>query len=368
MPPPNQPIPVGLLGATGVVGQRFATLLEDHPWFRLTWLGASGRSAGKRYAEAAHWVLEKGMPGWLAELRVQLSAPSSMCPELIFSALDSSVAEEIEQEFARAGHLVLSNARNHRMDPDVPLIIPEVNPDHLALIDRQREDQSSGGRGWHGAIVTNPNCSAIVLTLALAPLCRFGIRSVVVTTLQAVSGAGYPGVPSVDILGNVLPFVVGEEEKLATETLKLLGTLEDSTVHHAELVVSAQCNRVPVVDGHQLCVSVELAARPTLDEGRRAISSFRARPQKLGLPPAPAKPIVLADRAGRPQPRLDAAAGGGMTVTVGRVRRCPILGTKFVALGHNTVRGAAGASILNAELMLAEGWLDLLGRRPDERS
>lgn len=351
---PSEPIPVGLLGATGMVGQQFVRQLDGHPWFRLAWLGASDRSAGRSYGEATHWVQDRRMPERLGDMAVRACAPAADCPRLVFSAMHASVAGPIEEAFAQAGHIVLSNARNHRMDADVPLIIPEVNPQHLALVNRQRRE-----RGWPGAIVTNPNCSTITLALALAPLRGFGIRRVVVSTLQAVSGAGYPGLAAVDVLGNAIPFIDGEEEKLATETLKVLGEVraeEDGVVLHGA-VVSAHCNRVATVDGHLLCASAELDARPTPGEVRAALAEFRGRPQELGLPTAPAHPIRVVEGDDRPQPRRDAMAGRGMTVSVGRVRECPILGTRFAALGHNTIRGAAGASVLNAELLLAEGWL-----------
>ena len=351
---PAEPIPVGLLGATGMVGQQFVRQLDGHPWFRLAWLGASGRSAGRSYGEATHWVQDRSMPEGLADRAVRVCEPTDDCPALVFSAMHASVAGPIEEAFARAGHVVLSNARSHRMDDDVPLIVPEVNPGHLALIRQQRR-----GRGWPGAIVTNPNCSTITLALALAPLRGFGIRRVAVSTLQAVSGAGYPGLAAVDVLGNAIPFIGGEEEKLATETLKLLGEVrvdEDGVEPHGA-VVSAHCNRVATVDGHLLCVSVELGAGPSPGEVRAALAEFRGRPQELGLPTAPSSPVAVVEDPDRPQPRRDAMAGRGMTVSVGRVRECPILGIKFAALGHNTIRGAAGASVLNAELLLAEGWL-----------
>ena len=351
---PAEPIPVGLLGATGMVGQQFVRQLDGHPWFRLAWLGASDRSAGRSYGEATHWVQDRRMPGEVAGMVVRACAPGDDCPQLVFSAMHASVAGPIEEAFAQAGHVVLSNARNHRMDDDVPLIVPEVNPGHLALIRRQRSE-----RGWPGAIVTNPNCSTITLALALAPLRGFGIRRVIVSTLQAVSGAGYPGLAAVDVLGNAIPFIGGEEEKLATETLKVLGEVradEDGVVPHGA-VVSAHCNRVATVDGHLLCASVELDARPSPDEVRAALAEFRGRPQELGLPTAPDRPVAVLREPDRPQPRRDAMAGRGMTVSVGRVRECPILGIKFAALGHNTIRGAAGASVLNAELLLAEGRL-----------
>ena len=350
---PAVPIPVGLLGATGMVGQQFIRQLAGHPWFRLAWLAASDRSAGRTYGEATHWVQDRRMPEEVARLPVQPATPVGDCPALVFSAMHASVAGPIERAFARAGHVVVSNARNHRMDADVPLIIPEVNPEHLALIARQRRE-----RGWPGAIVANPNCSTITLALALAPLRDFGVRRVVVSTLQAVSGAGYPGLAAVDVLGNAIPFIGGEEEKLATETLKVLGELragEDGIEPHGA-VVSAHCNRVATVDGHLLCASVELGANPSPGEVRAAIAGFRGRPQELGLPTAPERPVQVVEGGDRPQPRRDAMAGRGMTVSVGRVRECPILGIRFAALGHNTIRGAAGASVLNAELLVAEGW------------
>ena len=350
------PIPVGLLGATGMVGQRFVLQLEGHPWFRVAWLGASERSAGRSYAEAARWVQDGPMPEGVAGMVVQPAAVSADCPEVVFSAMDASVAGGIERAFARAGHFVLSNSRNHRLDADVPLVIPEVNPDHMELISHQRRE-----RGWPGAIVTNPNCSTITLTMALAPLRPFGIRRVLVTTLQAVSGAGYPGVPAVDILGNVVPFIGGEEDKLSAESCKLLGELRGGGdgVEPAAVTVSAHCNRVPTVDGHLVCASVELEARPSPDEAREAMAAFRGRPQELALPTAPLRPVQVVEGADRPQPRRDVMAGRGMAVTVGRVRECPLLGLKFVALGHNTIRGAAGASVLNAELLMAGAWLGL---------
>lgn len=353
---PSEPIPVALLGATGMVGQQFARQLDGHPWFRLAWLGASDRSAGHSYGKATHWVQDRRMPEGLAGMAVRASAPTDDCPRLVFSAMHASVAGPIEEAFARAGHVVLSNARNHRMDDDVPLIVPEVNPDHLALVTRQRRE-----RGWPGAIVTNPNCSTITLALAVAPLRGFGVRRVIVSTLQAVSGAGYPGLAAVDVLGNAIPLIGGEEEKLATETLKVLGELRagegENGIEPHGAVVSAHCNRVATVDGHLLCASVELAARPTPGEVRAAMTGFRGRPQELGLPTAPEHPVRVVEGDDRPQPRRDAMAGRGMTVSVGRVRECPILGIKFAALGHNTIRGAAGASVLNAELLLAEGRL-----------
>jgi aspartate-semialdehyde dehydrogenase len=286
--------------------------------------------------EAASRVVEACVPG--------------RGPRLVFSGLDASVAGEIEGAFAAAGHIVVSNARNFRMDPLVPLLIPEVNPDHLAMVAEQR-----AARGWTGAIVTNPNCSTVMLALALAPLRPFGIRSAIVSTMQAVSGAGYPGVPSLDILGNLVPFIGGEEEKLETETRKILGT-DGGRVPH-DLTVSAHCNRVPVVDGHTLTVSVALEARPSPAEIAEAMRAFTGRPQQLALPTAPHPALLVMDEPNRPQPRLDVDRGAGMTVCVGRIRPCSVLNARFVVLGHNTVRGAAGAAMLNAELMQADGWL-----------
>jgi aspartate-semialdehyde dehydrogenase len=344
-------IDVGILGATGMVGQQFIRQLNGHPWFNPVWLGASERSEGKPYAEAATWRLSSQMPDDLRGMRVHACTPGN-APRLMFSALDAAAAKDIEPAFAKAGHIVISNARSYRMDPLVPLLIPEVNADHLALLPAQRRE-----RGWRGAIITNPNCSTVVLSMALAPLRQFGLRSVMVTTMQAVSGAGYPGVPSLDIMGNVVPAISGEEEKMESETQKILGTLENQGVTPHPVVVSAQTTRVAVIDGHTESVSVSLDAKPSVDQVIEAMRAFRGRPQELGLPLAPAAPVVYLEAADRPQPRLDAERDGGMTVTVGRVRRCPVLDIKFIALGHNTIRGAAGAAVLNGELLQAEGLL-----------
>jgi aspartate-semialdehyde dehydrogenase len=291
------------------------------------------------------------MPDELRGLRVHASTPNGG-PRLMFSALDANAANDIEPAFAKAGHLVISNAKSYRMDPLVPLLIPEVNADHLALLPHQRRE-----RGWRGAIITNPNCSTVVLSMALAPLRQFGLRSVMVTTMQAVSGAGYPGVPSLDIMGNVVPAISGEEEKIESETQKILGSLEGTGVRPHPAVVSAQTTRVAVIDGHTESVSVSLEEMPSVEQVIEAMRSFRGRPQELGLPLAPPAPIVWLSAPDRPQPRLDAERDGGMTVSVGRVRRCPVLDIKFIALGHNTIRGAAGAAVLNAELLQAEGLL-----------
>ena len=340
-------IEVGVLGATGVVGQHFVSRLARHPWFTPVWLAASERSEGKTYADAAPWRLAAPMPKDAATRIVHACVPAN-APRIVFSGLDASVAGEIEGAFAAAGHVVVSNARNYRMDPLVPLLIPEVNADHLAVVAEQRK-----AKGWSGAIVTNPNCSTMVLASALAPLRQFGLSRVVVSTMQAVSGAGYPGVPSLDILGNVVPFIGGEEEKMQSETQKILGGDGGRTPHPVR--ISAHTNRVPVIDGHTITVSVEFSASPGVAAVVEALRSFRGRPQELGLPTAPCPAIEVMFEPNRPQPRLDAERGDGMTVSVGRVRECPVFDVKFVALAHNVVRGAAGAAILNAELMVAEG-------------
>jgi aspartate-semialdehyde dehydrogenase len=343
-------IEVGVLGATGVVGQQFVSRLARHPWFRPAWLAASERSEGRAYADVAPWRLAAPIPDQLRALSVESCTPGRG-PRVVFSALDAAVAGDIEHAFASAGHVVVSNARNYRMDPLVPLLIPEVNADHLNLVSEQRR-----AKGWQGAIVTNPNCSTVVLAMALAPLRVFDLRTVVVSTMQAVSGAGYPGVPSLDILGNVVPFIGGEEEKIESETLKILGSDGGRTPHGA--VVSAHTNRVAVIDGHLMTISVDLGTKPAVDEVTAALRTFNGRPQALGLPSAPNPAIIVAAENDRPQPRLDAGRGDGMVVTVGRVRPCKAFHTRMVALGHNTVRGAAGAAILNAELMAAEGFFD----------
>ncbi len=342
---------VGILGATGMVGQQFIALLAGHPWFRVAWLGASQRSEGKAYREAAAWRLPAPLADQIARLPVQAATPGG-APRLVFSALDSSVAGEIEAAFADAGHVVVSNSRNHRMEPDVPLLIPEVNADHLALVGAQ------AARGWKGHIVTNPNCAAVVLAMALAPLRQFGLKTTMVTTLQAISGAGYPGVPSWDILGNVIPFIGGgEEEKIETETRKILGTVSGGHVEPHPVVISAQTTRVGVQNGHTGAISVGFERRPAAEAIVEAWRSFQGRPQTLELPSAPQPPIVYLTEPNRPQPALDVDRGRGMTVSIGRLRACPVLDYKFVALGHNTIRGAAGAAVLNAELMHREGLL-----------
>lgn len=345
-------IPVGVLGATGAVGQKFIALLEDHPWFELTELAASARSVGKPYKEATAWRQYKPIPERLSDKIVKPCEPILDC-KVVFSGLDSSVAGEIEESFARAGYIVLSNSKNHRMDQDVPLLIPEVNPEHLALIKVQRER-----RGWTGAIVTNPNCSVIGLVMALAPIHRaLGVRRLVVTTMQALSGAGYPGPSAIDMLGNVIPFIGGsEEEKVETEPLKIMGSLDGDQIRFADCRISAHTNRVFVEDGHMECVSLELEKKATPDEVARVLSEFTSLPQELKLPSAPSRPVIVTDERDRPQPRFDRNAGDGMSAVVGRIRECPVFDIRFVVLSHNTIRGAAGASILNAELMKDQGY------------
>jgi aspartate-semialdehyde dehydrogenase len=342
---------VGILGATGTVGQRFVQMLENHPQFEISALAASDRSRGKPYREACAWRLPGEMPEAVRAIEVRPPAPPLDC-EIVFSSLPGEIARETEEGFARAGYAVISNSSALRMDADVPLLIPEVNHEHLAQLDAQRETRSLG----RGLIVTNPNCSTIMLALALAPLdARFGIESVVATTLQALSGAGYPGVPSLDAVDNVIPYIGGEEEKIESETVKILGRFEGGRIKPAPFKVSAQVHRVNVSDGHMAAVRVRLARRASLEELREAFASFTSLPQELKLHTAPARPIIVRDEADRPQPRLDRDAGGGMSVTVGRILPDNVLDYRFVALSHNTVRGAAGAAILNAELLAATG-------------
>jgi aspartate-semialdehyde dehydrogenase len=345
-------IEVGLLGATGMVGQHFIKFLEGHPWFDLTWLGASDRSAGKKYRDAMTWHQAGQTPDTVADRTVEECKPGN-APRLLFSAMDAGVATEIERAFAQAGHVVVSNSRNHRMEADVPLMVPEINPEHLQLVPVQRR-----ARGWKGQIVTNPNCSTIGLVMALGPLKQFGITKVIVSTMQAVSGAGYPGVASMDILGNVVPFIGGEEEKMQQETQKILGDFKGDKVEPLPAKVSAHCNRVQVVDGHTETVSVEFASKPSEADVRAALENFAGLPQKRGLPSAPLHPVIYMEEANRPQPRKDAMRECGMAAFVGRLRPCPVLDWKFVVLSHNTIRGAAGAAVLNAELMRSEGMLD----------
>lgn len=348
----SERIAVGILGATGMVGQKFVHFLRDHPWFEITWLGASDRSAGKKYAQATSWRLDGAMPAAVREIVVSECVPDERSPKLVFSATDASVATEIERAFAQAGATVVSNSRNHRMDEDVPLLVPEINAEHLRVLDAQKR-----GRGWTGQIVTNPNCSTAVMVMALAPLKPFGIKRVLVTTMQAISGAGYPGVASMDINANVVPFIGGEEEKMERETQKILGDFRGAKIEPLAARVSASCNRVPVVDGHLMSVSVELEKKVSEPEILGAWRGWRGIPQQTGCPSAPPCPVIYMEEPDRPQPRRDAERENGMAVFVGRLRKCPVLDFKFMALGHNTVRGAAGAAVLNAELMKSEGYL-----------
>jgi len=345
-------IPVGILGATGMVGQQFVKFLQNHPWFDIAWMAASDRSAGKAYCEATSWRLDGAMPAAVRNLRVNECKPVN-APRLVFSAMDASVATEIEREFAQAGHVIVSNSRNHRMEPDVPLLIPDVNPEHVKIIPHQQRM-----RGWKGQIATNPNCSTAVLVTALAPLKPFGIKRVIATTMQAISGAGYPGVASMDINANVIPYIGGEEEKMQQETQKILGEFTGDSLRPLNAKVSAHCNRVPVVDGHMVATSVEFERKPSKDEIIRAMVNHRSVPQERKLPSAPPQPVIYMEENDRPQPRRDVERERGMAVFVGRLRECPVLDYKFMALGHNTIRGAAGAAVLNAELMYSEGLLD----------
>ena len=344
---------VGILGATGVVGQRFIQLLENHPQFAVSALAASDRSQGKTYAEACTWRLPGEMPNAVTQLVVQAPAPPLDC-DVVFSSLPGEIAVEAEPAFARAGYPVISNSSSHRMAADVPLLIPEVNPEHLELIKAQRVNRDYN----RGFIATNPNCSAIAIVMALAPLhAKFEVTSCVVTTMQALSGAGYPGVPSLDATDNVIPFIGGEEEKVEAETRKILGTVTQGEIKDAEMKVSAQCNRVNVTDGHVASIRVSFSRKASIEEVRQALASFSSVPQELNLHSAPVRPIVVRDEIDRPQPRLDRDAGKGMSVSVGRIMNDSVFDYRFVALGHNTIRGAAGAAILNAELLAARGFL-----------
>jgi aspartate-semialdehyde dehydrogenase len=345
-------IPVGILGATGIVGQRFIQLLEHHPWFEVAWLAASERSENRPYAEAARWRMKTALPERVATMTVSPASPEG-APKVIFAALDAGIAAELEPRFAEAGCAVVSNSSALRMKPDVPLVIPEVNPDHIKLLECQSWRRKSGGFA-----VTNPNCSAIGLVLALAPLHQqFGLETVMAVTMQAVSGAGYPGVASLDILGNVIPYIAKEEEKMEEETRKLLGSINGHGVKLADFGMSAQCNRVAVEDGHTESVSIKLKKKARPEEIISAWNEFRSLPQELKLPSAPEKPVVYVSASDRPQPRFDSESGAGMTTTVGRLRPCGVLDWKFTVLSHNTIRGAAGAALLNAELLKAQGYI-----------
>jgi aspartate-semialdehyde dehydrogenase len=358
----SEKIPVAVLGATGSVGQRFVQLLESHPWFRVHEVVASERSAGRPYAEAAGWLLETSLPDDVAAMEIR-PLGSELESKLLFSGLDSSVAGDAEEEYARRGCAVVSNAKNHRMDADVPLLIPEINSDHLEAIETQKRR-----RGGEGFIVTNPNCSTIGLTLAIAPIERqHGIECLSVTTMQAISGAGYSGVGSFQILDNIIPWISDEEEKIESESCRILGDWEEEGFRDRDIRISAQANRVPVIDGHMMCISFRFVNSSDLrrhfpverliEDAKYAIHSFEGEPQRLGLPSAPARPVRLLEEEGRPQPRLDRDAERGMVVSVGRIRPCPVLDVRMVALVHNTIRGAAGAAILNAELLEAKGLL-----------
>jgi len=352
----------GVLGATGLVGQRIVHLLSNHPWFELTEVAASERSSGKTYAEAVRWHLDAPIPDAARKLVVKGLDPSLEC-DFVFSALDSSVAGAAEEDFASAGYPVVSNSRNHRMDLDVPLLIPEVNAAHLDAIPLQQKN-----RGYdNGFIVTNPNCSTAGLVLVLKPLAdAFGLEKIFVVTLQAVSGAGYPGVPSVDIHANVVPFISGEEEKMESEPQKLLGKWDGARFVEAGLGITAHCNRVPVLDGHVECVSLSLKKIASLREVREALQTFEVSAELASLPSALRHPVVVLDEPDRPQPRRDVHAGNGMAAVVGRIRECPLLDVKLTLLSHNLVRGAAGAALLNAELLAARGFLRPIPKAREE--
>ena len=344
--------PVGILGATGLVGQRLIQMLERHPWFELTWVAASERSAGQAYGEAARWRLKTPLPPRVAQIQVSSATPEG-APKVIFASLDAAIAQELEPRFAEAGHAVISNSSAMRMRPEVPLVIPEVNPDHLKLLECQSWRQKSGG-----FVVTNSNCSAMGLALALAPLERqFGLEKVFVVTMQAISGAGYPGVASLDILGNVVPYIAKEEEKMEAEAPKMLGRLQGSAIEPAGFAISAQCNRVAVEDGHTESVSVKLKKAARSEDVIESWRDFRGLPQELRLPGAPEQPIIYDTAPDRPQPRFDAERGAGMSVSVGRLRPCSVFDWKFTVLSHNTIRGAAGAALLNAELLKVRGYI-----------
>ena len=344
---------VAILGATGAVGQRFIQLLRGHPWFQIEALAASERSAGKKYKDACNWTMQSNLPREIAEMNVVNcdveSVENAGNVDFVFSALPGGLAGPVETDFA-ALYPVFSKASAHRMDPDVPLIIPEVNPDHAALIPVQRK-----ARGWKGFISTDPNCSTIQLAITLKPLMRFGLSQVMVSTMQALSGAGYPGVPSLDIIDNVVPFISGEEDKMESEPQKILGSFDGNRICPADFVLSSSCHRVHVADGHLESVFVKLDDEPTVEEIEEAFMQFRGEPQKLNLPSAPENPIVVRKEPNRPQPRYDRDEGKGMSVVVGRIRKDPIMTAKYLCLGHNTIRGAAGAGILSAELMVTKG-------------
>ncbi|MGB0388601.1 MAG: aspartate-semialdehyde dehydrogenase [Ardenticatenaceae bacterium] len=345
-------IPVAVLGATGLVGQRLVRRLADHPWFELAAVSGSARSVGRTYGEAVRWRLPGDPPANVAQMIVQPTVPG-LEARLLFSALPNPVALEVEPILAEAGHILSSNAKILRTASDVPLILPDVNADHLPLVREQKK------RGWKGFVVTNANCVAIPLSLSLKPLQdAFGIEKLFVVSMQAVSGAGYPGVASLDIIDNVIPYIGGEEPKVEWEPLKLLGTLAEDQIVNASIPISAQANRVASRDGHMLCVSVKLGTSATPEQAMAVMREYRGRPQELGLPSAAPQPVIVRTENDRPQPIRDRDASGGMAITVGRVRECPLFDLKYVALGHNTEAGAAGAALLNGELLAAEGYLD----------
>lgn len=349
----TQKIKVGVLGATGMVGQRFVQLLANHPWFEIAALAASERSVGKPYGEPAHWKQDIPIPEHVRHMPIVDVKPGFEA-RLVFSGLDARVAGPVEEDFARAGYVVVSNSKNHRMDDDVPILLPEINNEHMRLIETQRARRVYE----RGFIVTNANCATMALCLALAPLEQtFGIETVVVTTLQSLSGAGYPGVPSLDITGNIIPYIGEEEEKIEKETGKIFGQFKGGKIEPHPMRVSATATRVPVIDGHTESVNVKLRRQASLEEIKNAFRSYSSVPQKLKLPSAPEHPVVLKEEIDRPQPRLDVNLEKGMASVVGRVRQCPIFDYKFVILGHNTIRGAAGAAILNAELLMAQGFI-----------
>jgi aspartate-semialdehyde dehydrogenase len=347
------PYRVGILGATGTVGQRFIQLLENHPWFTISAVAASERSVGKRYADAVNWKMNTPIPDSIAQMTVEATAPGLEC-DFVFSGLDSSIAGDIETAFAKAGYPVISNSKNHRMDPLVPLLIADINPDHIDIIPEQKE-----AYGYDkGFIVTNPNCSTIGLVMGLQPLQQaYGIEQVIVTTLQAISGAGYPGVPSMDILDNVVPYIGGEEEKIEEEPLKIMGNRTDTGFTDASLKLSATCTRVPVFDGHLESVSVKLGKQASPEEVAQTLHTYQPETDSLNLPSAPKQFVIVKEEADRPQPRIDRYAENGMATVVGRIRSCPILDTRFMLLSHNTIRGAAGVAILNAELLVSKQYI-----------
>jgi aspartate-semialdehyde dehydrogenase len=336
---------VAVLGATGMVGQKFIQLLEKHPWFKVTSLAASERRIGKKYGEEVDWIVSENVPKNVWDIEMVPMDPKYVDADIVFSALPSHIAREVEPKFAAEGFVVASNASAYRMEPDVPLVIPEVNPEHLSLIEVQKKR-----RGWDGFIVTNPNCTTIILVVSLKPLMDLGLQEVKVASMQALSGAGYPGVPSLAITDNIIPFIKGEEEKVEQETLKLLGKINDDSVEFAPLRVSASCHRVPVIDGHTEAVWAQFSSPVDIEDVKEAFRSLKP----LDLPTSPDEVIIVREEPDRPQPRFDRDAGNGMSVVVGRIRKDGENSVKYIVLGHNTVRGAAGASILNAELMISE--------------